>query len=160
MRSRQLTLGRTFGVVFDHGEDFLPALAEFCAAHDVRQGYLPGFLGAFTTVDLVATCEAPADPVAPIWTRMQLEHVEAVGSGTLATDPTTGHIHPHVHLATGVKRYGAAGYTSHLLAGTVQFVVELLVIEVVAPQMHRPSDPGLYDIPILRFEDSPGDSPA
>jgi len=153
MRSRQLTLGRTFGVVFDHGEDFLSALAEFCTVNEVRQGYVPGFLGAFSSVDLVATCEAPADPVAPVWSRMQLEYVEAIGSATLATDPDTGQVRPHVHLATGVKRYGATGYTSHLLGGTVQFVVELLVIEVLAPVMYRPNEPALYDIPILRFSD-------
>jgi predicted DNA-binding protein with PD1-like motif len=156
MRSRSLTLGRTFGVVFDHGEDFMTTLAEFCAVNEVRQGYLPGFLGAFLSADLVATCEAPADAVAPVWSRMQVEYVEAIGCGTLATDPETGVIHPHVHLATGLKRYGAAGYTSHLLAGTVQFVLELLVIEVLDPVMHRVGNPRLYDIPILGFTDEPG----
>jgi predicted DNA-binding protein with PD1-like motif len=153
MRSHSLTLGRTFGVVFDHGEDFMTALSEFCRVNGVRQGYLPGFLGAFSSADLVATCEAPADPMAPVWSRMQVEHVEAIGSGTLAVDPETGEVRPHVHLATGLKRYGAAGYTSHLLGGTVQFVMELLVIEVAAPTMHRPNDPSLYDIPVLTLRD-------
>lgn len=36
MRSRELTLSRTFVAVFDHGEDFSTALADFCRAHDVR----------------------------------------------------------------------------------------------------------------------------
>jgi predicted DNA-binding protein with PD1-like motif len=153
MRSHALTLGRTFGVVFDHGEDFMTALREFCQTNGVRQGYLPGFLGAFSSADLIATCEAPADPMAPVWSRMQVEYVEAIGSGTLAVDPETGEVKPHVHLATGLKRYGAAGYTSHLLGGTVQFVIELLVIEVAAPTMYRPSNPSLYDIPVLTLRD-------
>jgi predicted DNA-binding protein with PD1-like motif len=153
MRSRELTLGRTFGVVFDHGEDFLTALAEFCAAHGVRQGYVPGFLGAYSSADLVATCEAPADPVAPVWTRTQVEYVEAIGCATLAWDPVASRVVPHVHLATGVKRYGAAGYTSHLLGATVQFVNELLVFEVVSPQLRRPPRPDLYNIPVLAFDD-------
>src|SRR5690348_14914217 len=96
MRSHQLTLGRTFGVVFDHGENFTTALAEFCRVNEVRQGYVPGFLGAFLTADLVATCEAPADPVAPVWTRMQVEHVEAIGCATLAYDPDADRVVPHV----------------------------------------------------------------
>jgi hypothetical protein len=37
MRSHQLTVGRSFGVVFDHGEDFYSTLAEFCRSHDVRR---------------------------------------------------------------------------------------------------------------------------
>ncbi|GAA1743375.1 PPC domain-containing DNA-binding protein [Luedemannella helvata] len=153
MRSRELTLGRTFAVVFDHGEDFMTALSEFCAANDVRQGYVPGFLGAYSSADLVATCEAPADPVAPVWTRLQVEYVEAIGCATLAWDPDAGRVVPHVHLATGVKRYAAAGHTSHLLGATVQFVNELLVFEVVAPQLRRPPRPDLYDIPVLTLED-------
>jgi predicted DNA-binding protein with PD1-like motif len=153
MRSHSLTLGRTFGVVFDHGEDFMTALREFCQTNGVRQGYLPGFLGAFSSADLIATCEAPTDPMAPVWSRTQVEYVEAIGSGTLAMNPETGTVAPHVHLATGLKRYGAAGYTSHLLGGTVQFVIELLVIEVVSPAMYRPTDPELYDIPILTLRD-------
>ncbi len=151
MRSHELTLGRKFGVVFDHGEDFMTALAEFCRVNKVRQGYIPGLLGAFSTAELVATCEAPADPMAPIWTSMQVEHVEAIGCATLAYDPDTDRVVPHVHLATGVKRYGAAGYTSHLLAATVQLVLELIVFEVLDPPMRRPVNPDLYDIPILRF---------
>ncbi|MGH3859327.1 hypothetical protein [Actinokineospora sp.] len=38
MRSHDLTLGRTFGVTFDHGEDFFTALAEFCRTNNVRSG--------------------------------------------------------------------------------------------------------------------------
>jgi predicted DNA-binding protein with PD1-like motif len=152
MRSHCLTLGRTFGVVFDHGEDFLTALGDFCRDNDVRQGYVPGFLGAFSSADLVATCEAPADPMAPVWSRTQVEYVEAIGCATLAYDASTGTVQPHVHLATGVKRYGAAGYTSHLLGATVQFVNELLVFEVVSPVMRRVPEGDLYDMPILRFE--------
>jgi predicted DNA-binding protein with PD1-like motif len=152
MRSQELTLGRTFGVVFDHGEDFMTALAEFCRDNGVRQGYVPGFLGAFSSADLVATCEAPGDPMAPVWTRTQVEYVEAIGCATLAWDPAGERVVPHVHLATGVKRYGAAGYTSHLLGATVQFINELLVFEVVAPAMRRPRQPRLYDIPVLGFE--------
>jgi hypothetical protein len=45
----------------------------------------------------------------------------------------------------------AIGYTSHLLAARVQFLVEMILVEVTAPIMSRPADPGLYDVPRLVF---------
>ena len=56
MRSHELSLGRTFGVAFDHGEDFFTALAEFCQANGVRQGFIPMFIAGFAEVDIVGTC--------------------------------------------------------------------------------------------------------
>jgi predicted DNA-binding protein with PD1-like motif len=64
MRRTELTQGRTFGVVFDLGEDFFTALADFCAAEGVRQGYIPMFLAAFSSAELVGTCERVEDPAA------------------------------------------------------------------------------------------------
>jgi len=152
MHSRPLTLGRAFGVVFDHGDDFLPTLLRFCAENEVRQAYLPGFLGAFSQVGLVGTCEPVPDPQAPIWPRMRLEYVEAIGSGTVAVNPTTGQLAPHIHVATGKRLLAGTGHTSHLLDATVQFVIELLVIEVTAPTMLRVPDPGVYDLAVLRLD--------
>jgi predicted DNA-binding protein with PD1-like motif len=43
MRSAELTIGRTFGVVFDPGEGFFPTLAKFCKDNGIRQGYIPMF---------------------------------------------------------------------------------------------------------------------
>jgi len=152
MHSRPLTLGRTFGVVFDHGDDFLPTLVRFCAQNGVSQAYLPGFLGAFSAAALIGTCEPPEDPMAPIWTRKELEYVEAVGSGSIAVNPATGQLAPHVHVALGARLNDATGYTSHLLDATVQFVIELLVIEVAEPTIQRVPHPGLYDIPVLKLD--------
>ena len=47
MRSAELTIGRTFGVTFDHGEDFFPTLSTFCRKNRIRHGYIPTFLAAF-----------------------------------------------------------------------------------------------------------------
>jgi len=41
---------------------------------------------------------------------------------------------------------------SHLLAARVQFLVEMIVVEVTAPAMTRPLDHGMYDVPLLTFE--------
>lgn len=44
VRAAELTMGRTFAVHFDDGDDFYTALAEFCAEYDVRQGCIPMFI--------------------------------------------------------------------------------------------------------------------
>jgi predicted DNA-binding protein with PD1-like motif len=77
--------------------------------------------------------------------------VEALGGGTLAYDPIEDRVAPHIHVAVGLKEHSATGHTSHLLGATVQFLTEMLVIEVAPPQMHRVRQADLYDVPLLRF---------
>lgn len=151
MRSHELTLGRSFGVCFDHGDDFFDALDTFCRANNVRQGYVPGFIAGFREVDLVGTCDRLDDPDAPVWSRVHLTNVEVIGCGTLAYDATEDRVAPHIHVAVGLKEQSAVGHTSHLLGAKVQFLTELLVIETTAPEMHRVRDNALYDVPLLQF---------
>lgn len=152
MRSHELTLGRSFAVAFDHGDDFFTALTEFCQQHGVRQGYIPSFIAGFSQVQIVGTCDKLDDPNAPVWTKVHLTNVEAFGGGTLAYDPVNDQVAPHIHVAVGLKEHSATGHTSHLLGATVQFLTEMLVIEVASPQMHRVRQRDLYDVPLLRFE--------
>lgn len=152
MRSHDLTLGRTFGVTFDHGEDFFTALAEFCRDNNVRQGYIPSFIAGLADVDIVGTCDKLDDPTAPVWSKVHLTNVEAFGGGTLAYDPDTDTVHPHIHVAVGLKEHAATGYTSHLLRAEVLFLTEMLIIEVTNPPMRRERQPDLHDVPLLRFE--------
>jgi predicted DNA-binding protein with PD1-like motif len=156
VRSHELTLGRSFAVAFDHGEDFFTALAEFCHEHQVRQGYIPGFIAGFRDVKIVGTCEKVENPDAPVWTSVHLANVEAFGGGTLAYDPIEERVAPHIHVAVGLKEHSATGHTSHLLGAAVQFLTEMLVIEVASPQMHRVRQSDLYDVPLLRFA-APGE---
>lgn len=151
MRSRELEIGRTFGVTFDHGDDFFEALVESCSTNDVRQGFVPMFLAGFSQAEIVGTCERLADPEAPVWSKVHLENVEALGCGTIAYDDEQGHLLFHVHTTLGLKAHSATGHTSHLLSARVQFLAELLVVEVTAPPMTRPPNPNLYDIPLLTF---------
>ena len=151
MHSSELTLGRTFGVTFDYGEDFFSALSEFCTANGVRHGYIPMFLAAFAEVDIVGACEKLVDPEAPVWSKVQLSSVEAFGCGTLAYDAEQDTILPHIHVAVGEKARSANGYASHLLGARVQFTTEMIVVEVTSPTMTRPRNPALYDVPLLRF---------
>jgi predicted DNA-binding protein with PD1-like motif len=151
MHSHELTAGRTFGIRFDPGESFFPALAEFCDSHDIRQGYIPMFLAAFAEADVVAACDKLDNPDAQVWSRVHLTNAEALGCGTIAYDQQAGRIVPHVHVTLGLKERAADGYTSHLLDARVQFLVEMILVEVTAPAMTRPADPTLYDVPRLSF---------
>lgn len=151
MRSTPLSIGRTFGVVFDDGEDFYSSLAEFCRTNNIRQGYVPMFIAGLKDVDLVGSCEKLENPDAPVWSKVHLETAEAVGGGTLAYDPDTETVLPHIHISVGLKAHSANGYTSHLLAATVQFVTEMYVVEVTSPQMTRPRQEQMYDVPLLTF---------
>ncbi|HEY3952747.1 MAG TPA: DUF296 domain-containing protein [Streptosporangiaceae bacterium] len=151
MHSHELTTGRTFGLRFDPGESFYPALEEFCRGNGIRQGYIPMFLAAFAEADVVGTCDKIENPDAPVWSAVHLTNAEALGCGTIAYDQTVDRIVPHVHISLGLKEHSANGYTSHLLAARTQFLVEMVLVEVTAPVMTRPLDPGLYDVPRLTF---------
>ncbi len=152
MRSHEVTVGRTVMVALEHGEDFFDGLERACRAHGIRQGYLPLFLGAMSAVEIVGTCEQVADPSRPIFTPVYLSGVDVVGAGTIAYDDENASLTPHVHLSAGVRGYSADGRTSHLLRGTVQFLAELVIVEVAAPRLRRVNDPGLYDLSVLTFD--------
>lgn len=150
MRATPLTIGRTFGVAFDDGDNFLPQLGAFCAEYGIRSAYIPMFLGGFHAVQLVGTCDPIDDPSAPVWAATEYTTLEALGSGTIAWDEESNVLAPHIHVAVGLKGQAAEGRTSHLLGGHVQFISELFVVEVVDPLMTRPKL-GRHKVPTLQF---------
>jgi len=150
MRTSELKAGRTFAVAFEHGDDFMPSLARFCRDNGVRQGYIPMFLAGFAEADIVGTCEKLDNPEAPVWSKVHVTNVEALGCGTIARDDADG-ILPHIHTSVGLKEHSATAHTSHLLNATVQFLTEMIIVEVDAPEMTRHPDHGLYDVPLLSF---------
>jgi predicted DNA-binding protein with PD1-like motif len=150
MRASELKPGRTFAVAFDHGDDFMTALARFCTDNGVQQGYIPMFLAGFAAADVVGTCEKLDDPNAPLWSKVHVTNVEALGCGTIARDDTEG-ILPHIHASVGLKEHSATAHTSHLLAAKVQFLTEMIIVEVDSPALTRLRDHNLYDVPLLTF---------
>ena len=150
MRSHEVRLGRSFAVSFDDGDDFFTALDEFCRRHEVRQGYIPSFIAGMAEVDLVGTCDKLDDPRAPVWSKVRVDNVEAFGGGNIAWDEANQRVAPHVHVAVGLKAYSADARTSHLLGARVQFLTEMLIIEVSDPAMLRVPEAGMYDVPLLR----------
>jgi predicted DNA-binding protein with PD1-like motif len=154
MPATELTLGRTIAATFEPGDDFLSALDAVCREFGIRQGYIPMFIGAFRTARIVGTCAKVTDPAAPVWDEVHLEAVEAIGAGTLAWDPEREQLSPHLHLSLGEKRRAATGYTSHLLGAEVDFLAELVIQEVTAPQLLRIRETQMYNVPLLQFGSS------
>ncbi|KAF4409325.1 MULTISPECIES: PPC domain-containing DNA-binding protein [Streptomyces] len=152
MRTHELKTGRSFGVNFDHDEDFFQALSEFCKENEVTQGYIPMFLAAFAETEIAGTCAKVEDPEAPVRLPVYLQKVEAVGSGTFSYDPDKDDIVPHVHVTVGLKQQAALAYSSHLISARIQYLSEMLITEVVAPDMRRPVHTELWDVPLLTFE--------
>ncbi|MFE0774192.1 PPC domain-containing DNA-binding protein [Streptomyces sp. NPDC058861] len=150
MRSTELTMGRSFALAFDDGDDLVKELTRFCTAQRIRQAIIPMFLGGFRRVGLVGAAGPLKNPEAPVWEETVLTTVEAVGAGTLAWSPETDSLAPHLHVAVGRKDLEAAGSVSHLLWAEVQFIQEMALQEVISPVMERPKC-GPYDVPTLSF---------
>ncbi len=140
MRASELKAGRTFAVAFDHGDDFMASLVTFCRDNDVQQGYIPMFLAGFAEADVVGTCEKLNDPNAPVWSKVHVTNVEALGCGTIARDDADG-ILPHIHTSVGLKEHSASAHTSHLLAAKVQFLTEMIIVEVELARADAPAQP-------------------
>lgn len=150
MRHTEVTMGRSFALAFDDGDNFVDELIGFCAEMGIRQAIIPMFLGGFRRVGLVGTDKPLEDPEKPLWEETVLHTVEAVGAATLAWSPETDSLAPHIHVAVGRKDLSASGSVSHLKWAEVQFIQELFLQEVASPELLRP-ECGPYGVPTLSF---------
>lgn len=153
MFSTEITTGRRFAVVLQPGDDVMDSLGQFCRDNGVEQGYLPVFLGAFSALSIIGTCERVEDEFEPMPKAVDLSNVEGIGSGTIAWDADAERVLPHLHVAVGLKSYSATAYAGHLLSATVQYVTEVIVEEVTAPRFSRVPDPAARGIPNLSFQE-------
>ena len=151
MQSAELKIGRTFGVVFEHGRDFFEELEDFCRTNGVRQGYIPMFIAAFKEAEVAGTCDKLADLEAPVWSKVYAENIEVIGAGTLTYDETEGKLTPHIHVSLGEKPRSARALTSHLFKAKVQFLAELIIVEVLEPKIERVRSPDLHNIALMTF---------
>ncbi|WP_172582867.1 PCC domain-containing protein [Subtercola boreus] len=152
MISRELTTGRRIGVVLQAGDDVIGSIVEACRQHDVRQGYIPVFLGAFRSVRLIASHEPIADPEPPLPAAVEVAYTEGIGSGSLVWNEQTGTPTVHLHVAVGAKDRAGLAAAGHLLAATTHYTVELVLEEVLAPRMVRVADSAAHGLENLRFE--------
>ena len=153
MISAELKIGRTFGIRFEHGKDFMAELEEFCRVNNVKQGYVPFFAGDFSEINIVGTCNKAEHPGEPMFNNLPayFENVESFGCGTIAYDPKEGKILPHFHISVGKRLSSATAYTSHFISGKVQYLTEMVLVEVLSPSMERILDENVFNLKLLNF---------
>ncbi|GHB28811.1 hypothetical protein GCM10010306_021480 [Streptomyces umbrinus] len=151
MRATPITTGRKYVLVLDHGDDFFPSLEKFCRDNEIRSGHIPTLIGGFRSAEIVGTSKPLENPETPLWAAVTVHNLEVIGSGTLAWDPETDRLAPHIHVTTGLKASSAEARTSHLVSAQVQFITELVVEEFTGPALTRSRDLSL-NVPLLRFE--------
>jgi len=150
--SSELKIGRTFMIRFEHGKDFLAELEDFCSFNGVKQGYIPFFSGDFSEIYIVGSCGKSDNPSGPmLGSKAFFENVESFGCGTIACDPKTGLLLPHFHISIGSRLKSASANTSHFLTGTVQFLIEMVLVEVLSPVIVRTTDEDVYNLKLLNF---------
>lgn len=153
MQSSECGFGRSFLISMSDGEDFFEELSRFCLDNEVSSAIVVSFIAGFSHVRIVGTCDKVEDRRAPLWDAVYLENVEAIGAGTIARNDSNDTVSPHIHVSVGQKERGAAGYTSHLLEAKVQFLVEMLILEVATPRLSRVRNGALYNVPLLAFDE-------
>lgn len=152
MISSEFKIGRTFGIRFEHGKDFMTELEEFCSVNNVKQGYVPFFSGDFSKITIVGTCNKTENPEAPMLNSpAYFENVESFGCGTIAYDKETGKILPHFHISIGSRLSSATAHTSHFIDGKVQFLIEMVFVEVLFPSMERITNENVFNLKLLDF---------
>lgn len=152
MISSELKIGRTFAIRFEHGKDFMAELEEFCSVNNVKQGYVPFFAGDFSEITIVGTCGKMEQPEAPMLNSpAYFENVETFGCGTIAHDKETGKISPHFHISIGSRLNSATAHTSHFIDGKVQFLTEMVLVEVLSPSLERIVDENVFNLRLLNF---------
>ncbi|MGA1838784.1 PPC domain-containing DNA-binding protein [Herbiconiux sp. 11R-BC] len=149
MHTFPLTRGRSILVVLEPGDDVLTGVLVACAAHGIARAVVPVFLGAFTSVTLIAADGPVDDDDAPMPTSITLEWVEGSGSATVAPD-ASGTPVLHLHASVGVKTERGAAYAGHVLAATAHYTVEIVVDEVLGADFARLPDPRAHGLNGIR----------
>jgi predicted DNA-binding protein with PD1-like motif len=160
VQSSEIVTGRKVGVVLHSGDEVIASIAEACAAHGIRQAYIPVFLGAFRAVRFIASHSPIPNQEAPLKDSIVVSYVEGIGSGSVSWDERSGTHTVHLHAAVGVKDSVARGHVGHVLAATTHYVAEIVIEEVLSPLMARVADPQAFGLENLVLQpESPEESP-
>lgn len=147
MRSHSVTTGRRLLVILEPGDEVLASIAAACRLHGIEQAVVVTFSGAFRSARLIAAARPPADPEAPMPDTVEVAYSEGVGSGTVTSD--AGGLTVHVHVALGEKGDSGAARAGHLLHAETQYVVEIVLDEILAPRLGRGRHPDAHGVPVL-----------
>ncbi len=152
MRTAELTVGRRLAIALEPGDDVLTSLASACRAHGLSQAVVVTCSGAFRRVRLIATTgDGGPDPDEPLADHVDVTFVEGTGSGTVTTD-AAGELSVHLHAAVGVRTEAGAAYAGHVLEAEAQYVVEIVLDEVLSPRMSRVASEATRGVPAWTFE--------
>lgn len=155
MKAREVKIGRTFGVAFEHDDDFMSSLARSCQEDDVQQGYIQMFIEGFAEAGTVGTCDKLDDPRAPVWSKVCVSNVEALGCGAIVRGEAGG-ILPHIHAAVGLKDASRSTQRPRAPATCCprrsSSSPRCSSSRWSPRMMTRPRNLDLYDVPLLTFD--------
>ena len=57
----------------------------------------------------------------------------------------------HILISIGSKLNSATAHTSHFIGGKVQFLTEMVLVEVLSPSMDRTVDENVFNLKLLSF---------
>ncbi len=154
MRTAELTVGRRLALALEPGDDVLASVEAACRDHGISQGVVVSCTGAFRKVRLIATAgEAGPDQETPMTDHVDVAYLEGIGSGTVVSS-ADGAMSVHLHVAAGVRADAGRACAGHLLAGEAQYVVEIVIDEVLDPPMDRVATADTYGVPAWTFMDA------
>lgn len=142
--------GRTVLAVLEPGDGVLEGLAEACSRFGIENAVIPVFLGAFSELAFIGAAEPPLDEDEPMTSVTVVRNCEGLGSGTVTSGPEGPQI--HLHASVGAKGESARATAGHVLRGTVQYPVEVVITEVLSPALSRRPNDRARGIPTLHFE--------
>lgn len=135
MKYTKATIGRTFLVRFEHGDDLLEKIKELVIKEDIVFSTI-ALLGAMSEGDVVCGPRELELPAKPTCVRFD-DGREVVGYGTIVRE--TGKVHTHIHADLG---RGFETFTGCLRDNCKVFItVEAVVTELKDVDVVRKKDP-------------------
>ncbi|WP_170285629.1 PPC domain-containing DNA-binding protein [Microbacterium rhizomatis] len=153
MREHLITTGRRLALAIEPGEEVLACIADACRRHGIEQAIITVFSGALRTATLIGTTRPPDDSEAPLGDTIDVVYTEGIGSGTVSYDAAAGYV-VHLHVALGEKNAACRSVAGHMLSGTVHYVAEVVLDEVVSPRFGRESSVATSGVATLTFTDA------
>lgn len=131
MEYRSGTIGRTFVVRFDEGDDFLAGLTEVVRTENIRHGWFH-VIGGLREADVVIGPKEPVMPPEPIWQEVRSPR-EVLGAGSIFWDDE-----PKIHLHTSLGDHGQAMTVCTREKTKTYLILEVYIVEFTGISASRP----------------------
>jgi len=134
MRSKEFLIGKTLMGRLPKGEDLLTSIEQIAEEQEIKVAKVD-VLGAVEKA-VIGFYDQDERYYKSIPVDQQLEIVQASGNIT----QKDGSVKAHIHVTLG-DREGKT-YSGHLMNGTIVFAGEVVIQELIGPELHR-----MYDEP-------------